>query len=277
MNKQGSAIAGAKSVSYRIGENAIAHSTAFDDADNGIAWDGKDVITVKNAALGEINVEGSAEIRFQGESAIEHIIHSDGGDLSLVGDECAHAAQRPKATIGLEATGEDSDSWGYIASSRHDIDEKGQIVDSTYGNIIVKGLTVVFRSRLNAVEGQDVAIENSKISVDRAADVALNIFANGKADIAGSVVDTGTAIWNDSVGFVGYIYSTGLLTIEESDVSVRPPEGWAEADGRASMSASSATEVKLIGMANGEIRQKDGYSYIDTGDGDSVFLKADGK
>jgi len=275
MNEQGSDITGAKSVSYRIGENAVTHSAAFDDAENGIAWDGEDAITVKDASLIEINVEGSAEIRFQGESAIEHIIHSDGGDLTLVGDECAPAAQRPKVTIGLEATGEDSDSWGYIASSKHDIDEKGQIVGSTYGNIVVRGLTVAFCSRLNAVEGQDVAIESSKLAVVRAADAALNIFANGKAGVAGSVVDTGTAIWNDSIGYVGYIYSTGLLTIEGSDVSVRPPEGWAEADGRASMSVSSATDVKLIGMANGEIRQKDGYSYIDTGDGDSVFLKAD--
>ena len=152
-----------------------------------------------------------------------------------------------------------------------------QIFDSAYGNIVVKGLTVVFCGERNAVEGQDVAIANSKLAVDRAADVALNVFANGKTVIAGSVVDTGTAIWNDSFGYVGYIYSTGLLTIEDSDVSVRPPEGWAEADGRASMNASSATDVKLIGMANGEIRQKGGYSYIDTGDGDSVFLKADGK
>jgi hypothetical protein len=107
--------------------------------------------------------------------------------------------------------------------------------------------------------------------------VALNVFGNGKTVIAGSVVDTGTAIWNDSFGYVGYIYSTGLLTIENSDVSVRPPENWAETDGRTSMSVSSATDVQLIGMANGEIRQKDGYSYIDTGDGDSVFLKPNGK
>lgn len=275
MNKQGSAIAGAKSVSYRIGENAAAHSAAFDDAENGIAWDGKGAITVKDASLVEINVEGSAEIGFQGESIIEHIIYSDGGNLTLVGDEGVPAAQRPKVTIGSEATGEDSDSWGYIATSKHDIDEKGQIVDSTYGDIVVKGLTVVFCSRLNAVEGQDVAIENSTLSVDRAADAALNIFANGKMETAGSVVDTGTAIWNDSIGYVGYIYSTGLMTVENSDVSVRPPEGWADADGRASMSVSSATNVNLTGMANGEIRQKDGYFYIDTGDGDSVFLKAD--
>ena len=277
VSKQDSTITGAKSVSYRIGENTVSQSTAFDDAENGIAWDGKGVITVKDVSLIEINVEGSVEIRFKGESAVEHIIHSDGGDLTLVGDECAPAAQRPIVTIGLEATGEDSDSWGYIASSKHDIDEKGQIVDSAYGNIVVKGLTVAFCSRLNAVEGQDVAIEKSKLGVDRAADAALNIFANGKAEIAGSVVDTGTAIWNDSIGYVGYIYSTGLMTIEDSDVSVRPPEGWAETDGRASMSVSSATDVKLIGMANGEIRQKDGYSYIDTGDGDSVFLKVDGE
>ncbi|MBQ9004464.1 MAG: hypothetical protein IJ087_21720 [Eggerthellaceae bacterium] len=277
MNKQGSDIAGAKSVSYKIGENAVTHSAVFDDAENGIAWDGKDVITVKDASLSEINVEGSAEIRFQGESVIEHIIHSDGGDLTLVGDECALAAQRPKVTIGLGAVREDSDSWGYIASSKHDIDEKGQIVKSTYGNIAVKGLRIVFCSRLNAVEGQDVAIANSTLGVDRAADAALNVFANGKADIAGSVVDTGTAIWNDSIGYVGYIYTTGLMTIENSDVSVRPPEGWAETDGRASMSVSSATGVRLIGMANGEIKQKDGYSYIDTGDGDSVFLKASGE
>ena len=277
MSRQDSTTVSAKSVTYRIGENVVSHNSAFDDAENGIAWDGKGVITVKDISLIEINVEGSAEIRFQGESAIEHIIHSDGGDLTLVGDECAPAAQRPKVTIGLEATGEDSDSWGYIASSKHDIDEKGQIVGSTYGNIVVRGLTVAFCSRLNAVEGQDVAIENSKLAVDRAADEALNIFANGKTGIAGSVVDTGTAIWNDSIGYVGYIYSTGLLTIEGSDVSVRPPAGWAETDGRASMSVSSATDVQLIGMANGEIRQKDGYTYIDTGDGDSVFLKASGK
>lgn len=277
MNKQGSDIVGAKSVSYRIGESVVTHGAAFDDAENGIAWDGKDTITVKDASLIEINVEGSAEIRFQGESVIEHIIHSDGGDLTLVGDECASAAQRPKVTIGLEATGKDSDSWGYIASSKHDIDEKGQIVDSTYGDIVVKDLTVVFCSRLNAIEGQDVEIENSTLGIDRAADAALNIFANGKTEIAGSVVDTGTAIWNDSVGYVGYIYTTGLMTIENSEINVRPPEGWAETDGRASMSVSSATGVKLIGMANGEIKQKDGYSYIDTGDGDSVFLKASGK
>ena len=277
MNEQGSTIAGAKSVSYGIGGNTVAHSTAFDDAESGIAWDGKNVITVKNASLSEINVEGSAEIRFQGESTIEHIIHSDGGNLALVGDECAPAVQRPKVTVGSEATDEDSDSWGYIASSKHDIDEKGQIVKSTYGNIVVKGLTVTFCSRLNAIEGQDVAIVNSKLAVDRPADAALNIFANGKADIAESVVDTGTAIWNDSIGYVGYIYSTGSLTIEGSDVSVRPPEGWAEADGRASMSVSSAADVKLTGMANGEIMQKDGYSYIDTGDGDSVFLKVNGE
>ena len=273
VNKQGLDIAGATSVSYRIGENAVTHSAAFDDAENGIAWDGKDVITVKDTSLSEINLEGSAEIRFQGESVIEHIIHSDGGSLTLVGDECAPAAQRPILTIGLEAASEDSDSWGYIASSKHDVDEKGQIVDSAYGSIVVKGLTVVFCSRLNAVEGQDVAIANSKLVVDRTADVALNVFANGKTEITGSVVDTGTAIWNDSIGYVGYIYSTGLMTIENSDVSVRPPEGWAEADGRASMSVSSATDVKLMRMANGEIMQKDGYSYIDTGDGDSVFLK----
>ena len=39
-------------------------------------------------------------------------------------------------TIGLEATGEDSDSWGYIASSKHDIDEKGHIAHSTYGDSV---------------------------------------------------------------------------------------------------------------------------------------------
>ena len=277
MSRQDSTTVSAKSVSYRSGENAVAHSTAFDDAKNGIAWDGKGAITAKDASLIEISIEGSAEIRFQGESTIEHIIHSDGGDLTLVGDECAPAAQRPKVTIGLEATGEDSDSWGYIASNKHDIDEKGQIAHSTYGDIVVKGLTIVFFSTRNAVEGQDVAIANSKIYVNRAADTALNIFANGKTEIAGSVIDTGTTLWNDSFGFVGYIYSTGLLTIEGSDVSVRPPAGWAEADGRASMSVSSATDVQLIGMANGEIRQKDGYPYIDTGDGDNVFLKANGK
>jgi len=274
MNRQGSAISGAKSVSYRIGENVATHSTAFDDVENGIAWDGEGAVTVRGASLSEINVEGSAEIRFQGESVIEQMIHSDGGNLTLVGDECAPADQRPKATIGLEAASEDSDSWGYIASSKHEIDEKGQIVDSTYGSIVVKGLTVVFCSRLNAVEGQDVAIANSTLSVVRVADVALNVFANGKTEISGSVVDTGTAAWNDSIGYVGYIYSTGLLTIENSDVSVRPPEGWAKTDGRASMSVSSAADVKLVGMANGEIKQKDGYSYVDTGDGDSVFLKA---
>ena len=105
----------------------------------------------------------------------------------------------------------------------------------------------------------------------------LNVFSDGKTDIAKSAVDAGTAFWNDGVGYVGYIYSKGLMTIDDSVVSVRPPEGWAETDGRASMSVSSATDVQLIGMVNGEIRQKDGYSYIDTGDGDSVFLKASGK
>ena len=277
MSKQGSDIAGAKSVSYKVGENAVTHSAAFDDADNGIAWDGKDAITVKDASLSEINIEGSAEIRFQGESVIELTIHSDGGNLTLVGDECAPSEQRPKVTIGSEAAGEDSGSLGYIASCKHDIDETGQIVDSAYGNVVIKGLTVVFRRRLNAVEGQDVAIATSGLSVDRTADVAFNVFSNGKMEIAGSVVDAGTALWNESLGYVGYIYSTGLLTIENSDVSVRPPEGWAETDGRASMSVSSATDVKLVGMANGEVMQKDGYSYIDTGDGDSVFLKANGE
>lgn len=30
-------------------------------------------------------------------------------------------------------------------------------------------------------------------------------------------------------------------------------------------------------MANGEVERKDGYSYIDTGNGDGFFLKADGE
>ena len=102
------------------------------------------------------------------------------------------AAERPIVIIGAEATGEDPLTWGYIASSDHQLDDQGAVVDSTYGSIIVKGLTVVFRSKHNAIEGQDVAIGNSKLAVEHVADGALNIFANGKADIVTSVVDADT-------------------------------------------------------------------------------------
>lgn len=153
---------------------------------------------------------------------------------------------------------------------------KGEIVGAAYGDVGITGLTVIFRSALNAVEGQDVTISNSSLTVNDAAGEALNVFANGTMDIAESAVDTGTASWNDNVGFVGYIYSEGQLTVNNSNVSVRLPEGWvAEADGgRASMSVSSKAAVNLICMDNGEVRHGDVYCYVDTGHGDSVYLKA---
>lgn len=230
--------------------NAQEKTEAFTDEASGISWDGADAITLNNATLGYVDIAGNADIALTGENTVGNIWVEE-GDLALNGDETVPAEEKPILNIltqndeSKEVTLQSATGYGYV---------------EVEGNLIVKGLTLLFQNASNLIDVYgNLTIDNSKVAVaDESSELYMDV--EGTTDIVESVVDYGTE---------GGICSWDTLTIDNSDVTTRTPEDGPEGY------IHSHTDIVLKNMANGTI-DKETYSYpfVVTGDKDGVFLKA---
>ena len=222
------------------GENEVAEVRAGDNADVAINADGHNEFEEIVATD-----DSSVTINVTGENDFEEISGYDNASIAIRGTDC-----QKKDVVNLGD------------------DEKDSELSTEKGTLVIDHVTVNLEATNTFVGSSsgDVRIDTSKLALDDDAETA-DIYAGGKMDISESVIET-----------VGTVGSVGKMVINHSDVEVGKPS--AEYGTIPPYRVYSQTGIDLINEKNGEVREGeiDGnkVSYVDTGDGDKVDLKANG-
>ena len=217
------------------GENKVEDIEAYDNSDVTVNMDEhNDFEDI------EANDESSVTVKVSGKVGCEAIKGYDDATVTVEGTTCP---QKDVLEVG------EGDTSERIGTER--------------GDLTIKDVTVVMDSpedRIASKEG-DVTIKSSKISRGDENEL-VEIYAGGDMTVKDSVIDA-----------AGSMGSEGKLTIERSDVDLTK----AEKDEHP-YRVWSNTDIELIEEENGEVCQgstDDGsVSYVSTGDGDDVHLKA---
>ena len=221
------------------GENKVEHIYATGDADVTVAVN-------EHNEFDSIEAEDSANITVNvtGENDIEAIQNFGTGDITIRGTDC-----QKKDILNIE-----------------DDDYSDNAIYADKGNVTIDHVTVNMNGERGVVSsnGGNVVIDTSKIaSGDDTKDTWILAF--GTLLIKESVID-----------IIGMVNSGGKMTINHSDVKVEKA-----ADDGSPYRVWSFDDIELINEKNGEVKdgawQGDKVRYLDTGDGDTVDLEADGK
>ena len=234
-------------------------------------------------------VAGSAEVEmnFSGDNEVEDITASDQASVTINANgynDFEEVTANDNSNITLKVAGENSfesidgrDNASIVVKGvtcqMRDIinlgdDESFSAISTQKGKLTIDHVTINLKSESAYVgsTGSDVVIDTSKIA-QQGDNEDSSIYAQGTMKIFESVID-----------IKGTVFANGLMTIEHSDVKVTKPAG---AIYDKIPRVHSRTGIELIREKNGEVI-KEVYEgeddwRLDTGDGDTVDLKADGK
>ena len=230
----------------------------------------------------------SVEMNFSGENEVEDITATEQASLTVNANghndfEDLNAKGNSNVTINVNGENSFESIDGYDNAS-----------------IVVKGTTCQMRDVINLGEGEKYAAigtVNGKLTIDH---VTINLMSKGayvgstdsdvvidtskiarQGDNDDSSIDAqqGTMkIFESVIDIKGTIFAKGKMTIEHSDVKVTKPAG-SIYDKIPRVHSSSG--IELIREKNGEVIKGVSWGeddwHLDTGDGDTVDLKADGK
>ena len=261
----------------------VTASELFIDEDLSVNFNGENDIDL-------VKIEGSAEVDvdFSGDNEVDDFSIGGQADVTIEANghnEFEEVTASGDSNVTINVTGENDfeEINGYDDASitiqgtdcqKKDIinlgeDENDASILTEDGDLVIDHVTVNLESKVADIgsTGGDVKIDTSKIARDDDNE-CTSIVAGGTMDISESVID-----------IAGTVRSVDKMTIEHSDVKVEAPDS--EYDDSVPYRVFSYTGIDLIGEKNGEVKEGDldgqKVSYVDTGDGDDVDLKADGK
>ena len=231
----------AKVTANFCGENSIDEFATVDNASMTINANGQ-------ADLEEVHAydDSNIVINVTGENNFEEIIGYDNANIAIRGTDC-----QKKDIVNVE-------------------DHELALLVAENGNLTIDHVTVNLKGSEDNVFGSiggDALVDTSKIAGKDGAWTAL--LAGKTMRISESVIET-----------VDEVRSTGLMTIEHSDVKASKPKTEQTIP---PYRVFSYTGIKLIDEKNGEVKEGehdgDKVWYVDTddNDGEDVDLKADGE
>ena len=225
------------------GENNVEEVRALDSSDVTINANGHNEFE-EIGAYGESNLT----INVTGENEFEEIVGVDDANITIRGTDC-----QKKDVVKLGEGEKDT----YLATGRGLLD-----IDHVTVELLGKETWV------GSEEG-NVRINTSKLVKGDGNDYT-EVFAGGSMQMRESVID-----------IAGVVHSDGKMTIDHSDVKVKPATS--QYAGESPFRVHSKTGIELINEKNGSVKKgklgDDTIYYLDTDDNDGadVDLKADGK
>lgn len=222
------------------GENEVEDTHVRDNASATINADGHNDFEEVDA-FDDANIT----VNVTGENDFETIEAHDNANVTVQGTDCQ---ERDIANVGDG--------------------EKSAGVSAEKGSVTIDHVTVNMESDTARVgsESGDVVIDTSKIA-SSGDNEYTEVVAGDTMSITESVVDA-----------IGTVHSKGKMTIAHSDVKAKAPSTKHDAS---PYRIYSETGVELIDEKNGEVKEGElndaKVSFVDTGDGKNVDLKADGE
>lgn len=282
------------------GENAVGGGTAtladstldMNDVTAGELYTDEDLSVNFNGGneIEQVTVESSAEVElsFSGENEVEEVHAFDDSDVTINADghnefEEVHAFDSSNVTVNVTGENEFEEISGYddanitvrgTTCQKKDIIELGEDeadtnITTNRGSLTIDHVTVNLEGEIAVIgsENGNVTIDTSKIGMEDGNEYT-EVVAGGTMNVRESVID-----------IKGTVHSSGKMVIEHSDVKAEAPDP--TYNDASPYRIYSETGIELIREKNGKVMQgalaDTQVFFVDTGDGDSVNLKADGK